>query len=156
MPTTEVVIALGDVYTKIGNQDKAAEQYKLAEFIEQKLGNFDQRRLALLWADQNIKLDEALLIATREYAASKDVYTADIYAWCLYKKGNLSAAKTAITEAMRLKTKNALFLYHAGMIEKGLGSNKAAADYLQKALQLNPAFDILHAENAKVALQELK
>lgn len=156
VPTTEVVIALGDVYTKTGNQDKAAEQYKLAEFIEQKLGNLDQRRLALLWADQNIKLDEALLIATREYAASKDVYTADIYAWCLYKKGNLSAAKTAITEAMRLKTKNALFLYHAGMIEKGLGNNKAAADYLQKALQLNPAFDVLQAENAKAALQELK
>jgi hypothetical protein len=42
------------------------------------------------------------------------------------------------------------------MIEKGLGSNKAAADYLQKALQLNPAFDVLQAENAKVALQELK
>jgi len=156
VPTTEVVIALGDVYTKTGNQDKAAEQYKLAEFIEQKLGNLDQRRLALLWADQNIKLDEALLIATREYAASKDVYTADIYAWCLYKKGNLSAAKTAITEAMRLKTKNALFLYHAGMIEKGLGNNKAAADYLQKALQLNPAFDVLQAENARAALQELK
>ena len=156
VPTTEVVIALGDVYTKIGNQDKAAEQYKLAEFIEQKLGNLDQRRLALLWADQNIKLDEALLIATREYAASKDVYTADIYAWCLYKKGNLSAAKTAITEAMRLKTKNALFLYHAGMIEKGLGNKKVAADFLQKALQLNPAFDVLQVENAKAALQELK
>jgi len=156
VPTTEVVIALGDVYTKTGNQDKAAEQYKLAEFIEQKLGNLDQRRLALLWADQNIKLDEALLIVTREYAASKNVYTADIYAWCLYKKGNLSAAKTAITEAMRLKTKNALFLYHAGMIEKGLGNKKVAADFLQKALQLNPAFDVLQVENAKVALQELK
>jgi len=156
VPTPEVVIALGDVYAKSGNQEKAAEQYKLAEFIEQKLDNLDQRRLALLWADQNTKLDEALVIATREHAARKDVYTADIYAWCLYKKGDLPAAKTAITEALRLKTKNALFFYHAGMIEKGLGNSKAAADYLQKALQLNPSFDILQAENAKAALQELK
>lgn len=156
VPSTEVVIALGDVYAKTGNQEKAFEQYKLAEFIEQKLGNLDQRRLALLWADQNTKLDEALLIATREHAARKDVYTADIYAWCLYKKGDLQAAKTAIIEAMRLKTKNALFLYHSGMIEKSLGNTKAAADYLQKALQLNPAFDVLQAENAKAALQELK
>ncbi len=156
VPTTETVIALGDVYAKSGNAEKAAEQYKLAEFIEQKLGNLDQRRLALLWADRDMKLDEALAISEKEHAARKDIFTADIYAWCLYKKGNFQEAKKIMNEAMRLKTKNALFLYHAGMIEKGLGSNKAAADYLQKALQLNPAFDVLQAENAKAALQELK
>jgi len=156
VPSTEVVVALGDIYTKTGNPEKAAEQYKLAEFIEQKLGNLDQRRLALLWADQDTKLDEALAIATREHTARKDIYTADIYAWCLYKKGNLPEAKAAMTEALRMKTKNALFFYHAGMIEKGLGNKKAAADYLQKAVQLNPAFDILQIEKAKAALQELK
>ncbi len=156
VPTTEVVIALGDVYAKSGNVEKASEQYKLAEFIEQKLGNLDQRRLALLWADQDTKLDEALAIATREHAARKDIYTADIYAWCLYKKGDFQAAKTAIGEAMRLKTKDALFFYHAGMIEKGLGNKKAAAVFLQKALQTNPSFDLLQAEKAKTALQELK
>ncbi len=156
VPTTEVVIALGDVYAKSGNAEKAAEQYKLAEFIEQKLGNLDQRRLALLWADQDVKLDEALAIATREHAARKDVFTADVYAWCLYKKGDFPAAKTAITEAMRLKTKNALFFYHAGMIEKGLGNNKAAKNFLQKSLQTNPAFDLLQVEKAKAALQELR
>lgn len=129
VPTTETVIALGDVYTKTGNQDKAAEQYKLAEFIEQKLGNLDQRRLALLWADQDTKLDEALAIAEKEHAARKDIYTADIYAWCLYKKGDFPAARAAITEAMRLKTKNALFFYHAGMIEKELGNKKGAKDF---------------------------
>ncbi|CAA9410052.1 MAG: hypothetical protein AVDCRST_MAG74-2186 [uncultured Pyrinomonadaceae bacterium] len=156
VPTTETVIALGDVYTKIGNTDKAAEQYKLAEFIEQKLGNLDQRRLALLWADQDTKLDEALAIAEKEYAARKDIYTADIYAWCLYKKGDFPAAKRAITEAMRLKTKNALFFYHAGMIEKELGNKKGAKDFLQKALRTNPSFDVLQAEKAKTALEQLK
>lgn len=156
VPTTEVVIALGDVYAKSGNAEKAAEQYKLAEFIEQKLGNLDQRRLALMWADQDTKLDEALAIATREHAARKDVFTADIYAWCLYKKGDFPAAKTAITEALRLKTKNALFFYHAGMIEKGLGNNKAAKDFLQKSLQTNSSFDLLQVDKAKAALQELK
>ncbi|MEJ7701372.1 MAG: hypothetical protein WKF71_17250 [Pyrinomonadaceae bacterium] len=57
---------------------------------------------------------------------------------------------------MRLKTKDARIFYHAGMIEKGLGNKKAAAEYLQKAVQTNPSFDILQAENAKQALQELK
>ena len=156
VPSTETVIALGDVYTKTGNTEKAAEQYKLAEFIEQKLGNLDQRRLALLWADQNVKLDEALAIAEREHAARKDIFTADVYAWCLYKKGNFQAAKAAINKAMHLKTKDARIFYHAGMIEKSLGNKKEATQFLQKALKTNPSFDLLQAENAKTALQELK
>lgn len=156
VPSTEVVIALGDVYAKMGNEEKAAEQYKLAEFIEQKLGNLDQRRLALMWADQNVKLDEALAIATREHDARKDVFTADVYAWCLYKKGSFEEAKKLINEAMRLKTKDARIFYHAGMIERELGNKKAAAELLQRALKTNPAFDILQAEKAKQALAELK
>ena len=156
VPTTLTVISLGDVYAKTGNAAKAKEQYDLAVFIEQKLGNLDQRALALLWADQDIKLDEALAIAEKEHSNRKDVYTADIYAWSLYKKGNLTEARKISQEAMRLKTKNALFYYHAGMIEKGLGNNKAAKDLLQKALQINPAFDTLQTEKAQSALAELK
>jgi tetratricopeptide (TPR) repeat protein len=156
VPTTLTVISLGDIYAKTGNAAKAKEQYDLAVFIEQKLGNIDQRSLALLWADQDIKLDEALAIAEKEHNTRKDVYTADIYAWCLYKKGNLAEAQKISREAMRLKTKNALFYYHAGMIEKGLGNNKAAKDLLRKTLQTNPAFDVLQAEKAQAALAELK
>jgi len=156
VPLTETVILLGDLYKRSGNTDKAQQQYELAEFIEQKLGNTDMRRLALLWADQDVKLDEALAIAEKEHATRKDIFTADIYAWCLYKTGNLQAAQNIINEALRLKTKDARIFYHAGMIEKGLGNKKAAADYLLKALQTNPSFDVLQAENAKAALQELK
>ncbi len=155
VPNVEDVIYLGDVYSKIGKQDKANKQYELAQFIEQQSGNLDQRRLALLWADRDMKLDEALSVAAREHAARKDIFTADIYAWCLYKKGQFQEAKSAITEAMRLKTKDARIFYHAGMIEKSLGNKKAAADYLRKALQINPAFDVLQAEKAKTALQEI-
>ncbi len=156
VPATLTIISLGDIYAKTGNVEKAKEQYDLAVFIEQKLGNIDQRTLALLWADQNVKLDEALAVAEKEHNTRKDVYTADIYAWCLYKKGNFEEAKKISREAMRLKTKNALFFYHAGMIEKSLGDRKAAKDLLQKALQLNPSFDTLQAEQAQTALAELK
>ncbi len=156
IPLTQTVIPLGDIYKKIGKPEEAQKQYELAEFIEQKFGNIDQRTLALLWANQNIKLDEALQIARAEHEKRKDIYTADIYAWTLYKKGQFEEAKKAITEAMRLKTKDAQIFYHAGMIEKGLGNKKAAADYLQKAIKLNPAFDVLQIEVAKSALQELK
>ncbi|HXH68912.1 MAG TPA: tetratricopeptide repeat protein [Pyrinomonadaceae bacterium] len=155
VPNVEDIIYLGDVYSKIGKQDEATRQYELAQFIEQQSGNIDQRRLALLWADRDMKLDEALSVAAREHEAGKDIFTADIYAWCLYKKGQFPEAKRVISEAMRLKTKDARIFYHAGMIEKSLGNKKAAADYLRKALQMNPAFDILQAEKAKTALQKI-
>jgi tetratricopeptide (TPR) repeat protein len=155
VPNVENVIFLGDVYSKIEKPDEANKQYELAQFVEQQFGNTDQRRLALLWADRDTKLDEALTIAAREYEAKKDIFTADIYAWCLYKKGQFQEAKKVIDEAMRLKTRDARIFYHAGMIEKSLGNKKAAADYLKKSLELNPAFDILQAENAKKALGEI-
>ncbi len=156
VPNIDMIIMLGDVYTKLGNAEKAAEQYALAEVIEQKLGDAgDQRKLALLWADQNTKIDEALAIAEREYAVRKDIYTADILAWCLYKKGRFADAKKAVGEAMRLNTKDAKLMYHAGMIEKGLGNKAAAKRSLAAALKLNPAFDLIQAENARAALAEL-
>jgi tetratricopeptide (TPR) repeat protein len=154
VPLTDLAISLGDIYTRIGKSEEARKQYDLAEFVEQKFGNREQRTLALLWADQDRKLDEALEIARRESETRRDVYTADVLAWCLYKKGDFVGAKKAIGEAMRLKTKDARILYHAGMIEKALGNRKAAADFLKKALETNPAFDFVQAENAKQALTE--
>lgn len=156
VPLTETIIVLGDIYAKQNDAEKARQQYDLAEVIEQKFGNTDLRRLALLWADRDIRLDEALTIAERENVARKDIYTADIYAWCLYKNGKFKEAKAAITEALKLKTNDARILYHAGMIEKGLGNKKEAAKLLQLAMETNPAFDVLQSENAKKALEELK
>lgn len=156
VPLTETIIVLGDVYTKQNDAEKARRQYDLAEVIEQKFGNTDLRRLALLWADRDVRLDEALATATREHDARRDVYTADVYAWCLYKNGKFAEAKAAAAEALKLKTNDARILYHAGMIEKSLGNKKEAAKFLRLALDTNPAFDVLQADKAKTALQELK
>ena len=155
VPLTETVIQLGNLYVKTGNMERAQQQYQLAEAIEKDLGNIDQRRLALLWADREINLDKALEIAEKEHENRKDIYTADIYAWTLYKKGNYQEAQKIIKEAMRLKTKDALIFYHAGMIEKELGNKKAASEYLKKSLEINPHFDILEAEKAKTALESI-
>jgi tetratricopeptide (TPR) repeat protein len=152
VPLTETVILLGDVYAKTGNADKAKQQYDLAEVIEQKFGTADQRRVAQMWADNDVKLPEALEIAEREHATRKDIFTADIYAWCLYKNGKLAEAKNVMTEALRLKTNDARFYYHAAMIEKDSGNTKEAKRLLELALQINPRFDFIQAEKAKEQL----
>lgn len=156
VPNVETAILLGDIYTKQNEAEKAKQQYDLVEIIEQKIGvSNDQKRLAMLWADQNIKLDEALAIAQREHAARKDIFTADTLCWVLYKKGQFQEAKKVSDEAMHLKTNDARIIYHAAMIEKELGNKKEAARLLQTALKLNPSFDLLQAENAKNSLKEL-
>lgn len=156
VPNVETIILLGDIYTKQGNLEKARQQYDLAEVVEGKLGTAgDQKRLAVFWVDRDTKLDEALTITKREYDARKDIYTADALAWTLYKKGQLNEAKTVIADAMKLKTKDAKIFYHAAMIEKDLGNRKEAKRLLETALKLNPAFDLLEAEKARTALQEL-
>lgn len=156
VPDVENQILIGDIYTKQGDAEKARQQYDLVEIIERKMGSGDdQKRLALLWADHDVKLDEALEIARRENALRKDIYTADALAWVLYKKGEFPEAKKAAAEAMRLKTDDARILYHAGMIEKQLGNTKEAKKLLQTALKLNPNFDILQSEIAKNILKEL-
>ncbi len=157
VPNVDSTILLGDIYTKKGETEKAKAQYDLAEVMESKIGpNNDQKRLALMWADQNIRLTDALEIAQREQAAVKDIYTEDALAWSLYKNDRLKEAKESITRAMRLKGVDARILYHAGMIEKDLGNRSEAAKLLTDALKLNPAFDLIQSEMAKRALNELK
>ncbi len=157
VPNVETAILLGDIYTKQGNFDKAKQQYDLVEIIEQKIGvNNDQKRLALLWADHDYKLDEALEITKRESNERKDIFTTDALAWTLYKKGQLTDAKVAVSKAMNPKSNDARILYHAGMIEKDLGNGKEAKRLLEQALKLNPMFDLIQSEKARKALSELK
>jgi tetratricopeptide (TPR) repeat protein len=158
VPLPEYVAALGDLYTKLNRTEEAKQQYDQVEFIEKlgAAGGTYSRQLALFWADHDIRLDEALAAAERERAARNDIYTSDVLAWCLYKKGRFAEAKTAIDEALRLGTRDPRLLYHAGLIALSTGDNQKGAEYLKQALAINPAFDILQAEAAKEKLNSIK
>ncbi len=155
VPLTETAIQLGNIYKNTGDAENAKVQYELAEVMEKNFGNTDQRRLALLWADRDINLTGSLEIARSEYQLRKDIYTADIFAWCLFKNGKFDEARKVMKEAMRLNTKDAQIFYHAGMIEIETGNLKLAKNLLQKALDLNPSFDVLQSDKAKLSLSSL-
>lgn len=154
VPSPDTAIALGDLLGKLGRTDEARQQYQLVELTEREgaLGSTYSRQLALFWADHDMNLDEALSIAERERAARRDIYTCDALAWCLFKKGRLAAAASAIDEALRLGTRDARINYHAGMIAQALGDRRRAARHLKLALEINPSFDVLQAEVARHAL----
>ncbi len=154
-PHTYSIIYLADVYAKMGSPDAAARLYELAN-NEKALGDtHDAHRMALYWADRGENLDESLKIAEEDYAELKDVYAADILAWSLYKNGRYAEAKEKSREALRIGTKDAVLLYHAGMIENALGNKGEAKRLLSSALDLNPAFDLIQAPIAKTALAEI-
>lgn len=155
VPAIDTAAVLGDLYAKLGRTEEAQRQYALIEAIARASGGGEPQQLALFWADHNLKLDEALALAQQERAARSDIYTCDLLAWCLYKKGQLPAARAAMTEALRLGTRDARLYYHAGMIHHGLGEREQAVKYLKLALATNAAFDVQQAEIAKQTLKEL-
>jgi tetratricopeptide (TPR) repeat protein len=151
----ERAIFLGDIYKKIGKDSESKKTYD-AIIKKQRESKGDMHRIALFWADNNINLEEALKIAREDRKNNADLLSSDTLAWCLYKTGNYTEAKRYITEAMRLKTKNALFYYHAGMIEKALGNKGNAIKYLKLSFATNPSFDLLQSEIAKTNLAQLE
>ena len=154
-PHTYSIIHLGDVLHAAGKAEQAEQMYRLADNAEALGDTHDAHRIALFWADHNINLDKALEIAEADYAELKDIYAADILAWCLFKNGRFAEAKSKSAEAMRIGTNDAVIYYHAGMIEDALGNRKEARSLLQKALALNPAFDLRQAETARTTLRRL-
>ncbi|HVF44090.1 MAG TPA: tetratricopeptide repeat protein [Pyrinomonadaceae bacterium] len=154
VPLPDYAAALGDLLTKLGRADEARRQYELVEFVERggAQGGTYTRQLATFWADHDTRLDEALAVARGERAARGDIYTDDLLAWCLHKKGLHAEAKASMDEALRLGTRDPRLLFHAGLIAEALGDRAAAANYLRQALAVNPSFDVLQADAARRAL----
>lgn len=155
VPQTDRTIFLGDLYKTIGKNDAAMKTYEEAVRRERESAASDMHRIALLWADQDTNLDEALDIARNDREQNADLAASDTLAWVYFKKGKLVEAKRSSTEALRLKTKNALFFFHAAMIENAIGNKLAAVRYFKLALETNPAFDLIHVDTAKRLLAEL-
>lgn len=157
VPLPDYIAALGDLYAKLGKTDEAKQQYEQVEFIEKNgaVSGTYSRELALFWADHNMNLDRALETAKDERKKRKDIYTSDVLAWTLYKKGNFAEAKAEMDQAMRLGTRDARLYFHAGMIALALDNDEKGKEYLKEALSINPYFDILQAEVAKKKLNEL-
>ena len=159
MPLPEFVIALGDVYTVSGQPDEAAKQYALVDAMQQlyrENGIDTDVEMALFDADHDRNLDEALKQARDAYDKRASIRTADVLSWTLYKTGNVTEAQKYSQESLRLGTKDALLLFHAGMIESALGNRDAAISYLQQALTINPHFSLLFAPQAQTELSRLQ
>jgi tetratricopeptide (TPR) repeat protein len=156
IPLPAYAAALADLEAKAGNTVEAKKQFELVAYIG-RLNAFNQtvynRELAMFYADHDVHLPQALELARKEFEIRHDVYTWDALAWALYKNSETEQAAAAIKQALRLNTKDALLLFHAGMIYERLGEKEKGQDYLRRAIALNPQFHLFYADVAKATLQ---
>lgn len=157
-PSAEFVVALADLYGTSGRPELAAEQEAVVRAMHDLAAangvNVDLE-LALFDADHGDS-ETSLAAAEAEWSRRRSVHVADALAWALYANGRFEEAARTADDALALGTRNALFLFHAGMIERALGHDRRAETLLAETLALNPNFSIRHAATAAAVLSELE
>ncbi len=130
VPLIEYASALGDLYLKQGNRQKADAQLRLIDAIDQ-LGQAKHEKtnriLALILADHNRCLDRALELIEAEIPVRGDVYTWDAYSWVLFKLGRFVEARAASLKALKMSTPEPSFYMHAAQIEEAAGRKPTLA-----------------------------
>jgi hypothetical protein len=78
-----------------------------------------------------------------------------VLGWVLTRAGRCAEGDRHATRSLRLGTRDALMLFHAGMAASCNGRPAVARQRLQAALDLNPAFSVRWAPVARRELAGL-
>jgi tetratricopeptide (TPR) repeat protein len=156
LPLPAYVILLGDVRHAAGDEAGARREYRLVGAIERLFeanGVRTELQTALFDLDHGHDVPAALARARAAYASAPGIYAEDALAWGLYRTGDCARAEHHSIRALRLGTRDALLIFHRGMIERCLGDRAASAFFLRRALAINPHFSLLWAPVARGALR---
>jgi tetratricopeptide (TPR) repeat protein len=148
-PLAETAWLLGDARELAGDADGARQAYERA-VVQGRRG--DRLLLALFFATKNRDIDEALRLIEAERAGRGGIYVDDTYAWVLYRAARHAEARRASERALRLGTRDARLLYHAGAIRLASGETASGRALVREALSLNPGFDATGAVEARALL----
>ena len=128
IPLPQYVGQLSDLYRAAGKPRLARRQYALIGVIQRLLvanGVKTDLETALFDVDHGVRLSHALALARRARADRPSIDGDDVLAWALARNGRCGEALPYSKSALRLGTRDALKLFHRGMIERCLG-NRAA------------------------------
>lgn len=159
LPVPDVVIALGDVYARLGDRARAEQQYALVTAMEQLLAANGVRvdaDLALFDLDRGIGNANALAAVRAEYAVRASTPVEIILAWAEYKNGDIAAAQRHAIDALRLGSRDPLVLYRAGVIADSAGDSGRAMALLRESSRMNPQFSVLYASDLAARLERLQ
>jgi tetratricopeptide (TPR) repeat protein len=145
-PLVETAWLLGDAYALAGDNAQAKRAYGDAERQGRRGDKFT---LALFFASKNRNVDEAVRLLDEERKSRGGIYVDDAYAWALYRAGRMGEAQRMSAQSLRLGTRDARLLFHAGAIELANGERAHGRVLIEQALQLNPGFDLDGAAEAR-------
>jgi len=156
-PLPELVVLLGETLEADGRSDEAQVQYDLARAIQRLYeanGVMIDLELAAFTAAHGDP-SEALDLARHAYEQRPTIFAADTLAWALHRSGDDREADRFAHEALRLGSRDARILYHAGAIADALGDTGRARELLTQALAGSPAFSPLDGPRAERLLDRL-
>ena len=156
LPLPQYEAALGDVLHLAGRPADAERAYAVVDATEELLranGVRTELETALFDLDHGRDPATALARARQAYRERRSIEGDDVLAWALYKNGRCGEALEHSRRALRLGTRDALKIFHRGMIELCLGRRAEGRASLARALRINPHFSLLYAPVARDALR---
>jgi tetratricopeptide (TPR) repeat protein len=158
LPLPEYVVALGETELAAGMHARARRDLELVGAEERLLrssGVNTDTELALFEADHGSPA-RAVALARRSWRSAPSVRSADALGWALTSAGHPRAGVRWARRALRLGSRDPMFLYHAGIAALRAGERGEAAVRLRAVLTLNPHFNPLYAPRARRALEGLR
>ncbi len=156
-PLPAQLVALGELYAATGKRTQAARQFSLIgtwTSLARAGGVNPDLDTALAAADHGDRAT-ALTAARAEWQRRQTVHTADALGWALFRNGKAKEALPYARKATATGYRNAVLLFHRGMIEQAAGEKEPARRSLTQALKLNPAFSPLGPAEARRTLQRV-
>lgn len=157
LPTVGSVVTLGELQLADGQQKQGRRTLDLVDAAQQLLGaagvNTDAE-IAVYEADHGDP-KRAVKLGRAAWAGAPSVRSADALGWALTRAGMAREGLSYARRALRLGSRDASYLFHAGMSAKAAGRPTEAERWLRSALAANPGFSPLHARTARKALDDL-
>src|SRR5271168_716996 len=145
---------LAALYEHLGKADEAISVYE-ASLRRNPNSDVTANNLAMLlvnYRKDQASLDRAKQLATR-FSASANPDFLDTYGWVLYKRGDATAAVSALQSAVSKTPESSVSLYHLGMAQVLAGQADAARDSLTRSLRSGKSFSGM--DEAKATLDKL-
>src|SRR3954452_8290521 len=158
LPLPEYVVGLGE--TELAADGAAAAHRDLA------LVGAEEKLLKAAGVDTDVDLAvfeashgspaRAVVLAKRAWATAPSVRSSDALGWALTRAGRPKLGLPQAQKALRLGSRDPMFLFHAAVAAHDAGRDGLAKPWLQRTLRDNPRFSPLYAPKARRMLEALR